>query len=149
MDSAADESCWPSGCGGVYPVKPASRNLRLKTASGADMTHEGEKEVTFRNGGDEVLGMVFQVTSVKKALAAAWRIAEKNNIFQMGPLPEHIFVKNLTTGKKIKLHRVAGTYVMRVEFVSGLMTLQKMKGRRGPNRFFKGQSEGRHCGCKS
>ena len=86
VDSAADESCWPLVCGGAYPLKPPQKSMRLKTASGADMTHAGEKDITFRNGGgEEVLGMTFQVTGVKRALAAAWRVAEKGNIIQMGP----------------------------------------------------------------
>ena len=98
---------------------PPVKSLRLKTANGGEMPHEGQKEITFRTGtGDEVLGLVFQVTNVQKALAAAWRIVEKGSIIQMGPKRADNFIKNIETGKKIPLYRVGGTYVMRVQFVA-------------------------------
>ena len=118
IDSAADESCWPQDCGGAYALKPTKRSLRLKTASGTDMTHYGEKEIVFREGeGHDMLGMTFQVTDVKKALAAVWRITDQNNIVQFGPPPHQCYIMNLDTKRKIQLHRKGGTYVMRVEFM--------------------------------
>ena len=64
-----------------------------------------------------MLGMTFQVTGVKKALAAVWRITDQNNIVQFGPQPHQCYIMNLDTKRKIQLHRKGGTYVMRVEFM--------------------------------
>ena len=86
--------------------------------SGADKAHEGKKKITFRDcEGGEVLGMTFQVTEVKKALAAVWRITEKNNIIQFGPQAHQNFIMDLNTRRKIMLHRSGGTYIVRVEFM--------------------------------
>ena len=118
IDSAADESCWPLDYGGAFQVTASKRNLRLKAANGADMAHAGEKEVTFKDAeSGTVLGMTFQVTEVKKALAAVWRLTEKGNVVQFGPGLDQNFILNVQSGKKIMLHRRGGSYVMKVEYV--------------------------------
>ena len=119
VDSAADDSCWPQDLGGAFELRPSKRNIRLLTASGADMKHFGEKDVTFRDaesGG--VLGMTFQVTEVRKALAAVWGLVEKGNVVQLGPSEHHNSILNPATRKKIKMHRKGGSYILRVEFAN-------------------------------
>ena len=55
------------------------------------MKHFGEKDVTFMDqGSGEMLGMTFRVTE---------------------------FVHNLATGKKIRLHKRGGSYVLRGEYM--------------------------------
>ena len=116
IDSAADESCWPANLCGEFAVKASKRNLRLKAANGSDMLHDGEKNVTFRDKeSGETLGMTFQVTEVRKPLAAVWRLTEKGNVVQFGPEEHQNFVLNLRTNKKIRLHRRGGSYVLKVE----------------------------------
>ena len=44
--------------------------------------------------------MTFQVTELRKALAAVWRLAENGNIVQFGLEEHHNFMKNIATGKK-------------------------------------------------
>ena len=68
-------------------------------------------------GSGEVLGMTFQVTEVRKPLAAAWRLAEKGNIVQFGPEEHHNYIYNIRTKKKIRLHRRGGSYVLHVDYV--------------------------------
>ena len=81
VDSAADESCWPKGQGDAFSTKPSKKNIILKTASGGEMGHYGEKEVTFRTGTDvDVVGLKFQVTDVKKLLLPVKRLVEKGNV---------------------------------------------------------------------
>ena len=81
VDSAADESCWPRGCGDAFAVRPSNKKLRLRAANGAEMEHDGEKEITFRQEGVEgVMSLNFQVTEVKKALVAVWRLVEHGNV---------------------------------------------------------------------
>ena len=84
------------------------------------MKHFGARTVTFKaEDGNEgkVMGLEFQVSEVKKPLAAVWRIAEKGNIVQFGPRDEDCFIKNSRTGERVGLRRKGGSYVMAVEFL--------------------------------
>ena len=97
-------------------VKASRRNLRLKAALGSDTRHDGATSVTFKDKeSGETLGMNFQVTEVRKPLAAVWR--EKGNVVQLGPQEHQNFVLNLRTQKKIQLHRRGGSCVLKVEYV--------------------------------
>ena len=103
IDSAADESCWPANMCGEFVVKPSRRNLRLKAANGSDMRHDGETSVTFKDKeSGETLGMNFQVTEVRKPLAAVWRLTEKGNVVQFGPQEHQNFVRNLRTQRILR-----------------------------------------------
>ena len=62
--------------------------------------------------------MEFQVSEVKKPLAAGWRIAEKGNRVCFGPGEKDNFVENIESGEKMYLRRVGGSYVLDVDFVS-------------------------------
>ena len=118
MDSAVNESCWPGETGGAFELKPSKKNIKLIAANNNEMKHFGEKEITFKDSqSDQVMAMTFQVTEVRKALAAVFRLAEKENIIQFGPEEHHNFIRNIATGKTIKLHRKGRSYVMKVEFV--------------------------------
>ena len=64
-----------------------------------------------------MMGMDFQVSDVRKPLAAVWRIAEKGNKVQFGPKDEDCFIQNILTGEKVGLKRKGGSYVMAVEFL--------------------------------
>ena len=64
-----------------------------------------------------MMGMDFQVSDVRKPLAAVWRIAEKGNRVQFGPNDEDCFIQNIITGEKVSLKRKGGSYVMAVEFL--------------------------------
>ena len=123
VDSAADESCWPVEEGGAYEIRASQRNIVLKAANGQSMKHLGEKEVTFMDScSGEMLGMTFQVTEVRKPLAAVWRLAEKGNLIQFGPSEAQCFVYNVATGKKIQLYKKGGSYVMKVQFMKWVPT---------------------------
>ena len=106
IDSAADECFPPIGEGGALEARACKRNILLKAANGHSMLHQGEKEVTSRDQeSGEVLGMTFQVTQVRKPLAAVWRLAEKGNVIQFGQEESQCFVHNLKTGRKMQLHK--------------------------------------------
>ena len=66
---------------------------------------------------ETVVGMTFQATDVKKALAAVWRVCEKGNVIQFGDEPEDCFIKNKKTNRKIFMRKKKGSYVLDVEFV--------------------------------
>ena len=115
-------------------VKASKRNLRLKAANGSDMRHDGEKNVTFRDKeSEEMLGMTFQATQVRKPLAAVWRLTEKGNMVQFGPEEHQHFVLNLRTNKKIRLHRRGGSYVLKVEYMKWIPEV-------GSSSVFRGQA---------
>lgn len=57
------------------------------------------------------------VMKVKKALAAVWRIVDKNNVVQFGPRPEHNHITSLGTGRKVHVKQRRTSYVLHVEFV--------------------------------
>ena len=62
--------------------------------------------------------MEFQVSEVRKPLAAVWRIAEKGNRVCFGPAVEDNFVENIESGDKMFMRRVGGSYVLDVDFVA-------------------------------
>ena len=118
VDSAADESCWPQGQGDAFSTKPSKKKIILKTANGGEMSHYGEKEVTFQSGAqDDVIGLKFQVTDVKKPLLAVRRLVEKGNVVMFGPEPCQNYICNLQTGKKILMEKKGGAFVIRARFV--------------------------------
>ena len=94
--------------------------MKFVNASGGRMKHFGARDVTFRAKDSDttaMMGMEFQVSEVRKPLAAVWRIAEKGNLVQFGPGEADNFVKNVKTGEKVMLRRKGGSYVMAVEFM--------------------------------
>ena len=118
VDSAADESCWPQGQGDAFETKPSRRNILLKTANGAEMKHHGEKDVTFRTGpDDDIIGLKFQVTDVRKPLLAVRRLVEKGNVVSFGPRPEQNYIYNPETGKKIEMERRGGSFIIKANFM--------------------------------
>ena len=122
VDSAADESCWPRGQGDAFETKPSRRNLLLKTANGAEMKHHGEKEVTFRSGSDEdVIGLKFQVTDVRKPLLAVRRLVEKGNVVNFGPQPEQNFIYHPESGKRILMERRGGSFIIKAHFMKEIV----------------------------
>ena len=126
-------------CGGAFEIRPSDRKLRLRAANGAEMQHDGEKDVTFRHDDSSgILGLTFQVTEVKKALAAVWRLAEHGNIIQFGPEAEQNFIMNLSTQQKIPLHKRGGSYVMQVEFMKWIT---EEPTPREANQVFQGQAK--------
>lgn len=68
-------------------------------------------------GEETIVGLTFQSTDVKKALAAVWRVCEKGNVIQFGDEPEDCFIKNKKSGRKIFMRKKKGSYVLDVEFV--------------------------------
>ena len=69
---------------------------------------------------DGQLGMAsmkFQVSDVTKPLASVARIVEKGNVVQFGAGKNDSFILNVSTGRKIPLHREKGSFVLDVEYL--------------------------------
>jgi hypothetical protein len=124
VDSAADESCWPVGHGDAFPTKKSTRTLRLKTASGADMNHYGEKEVTFKyKGGEnkEAVGIKFQVTDVRKPLLAVRRLVEKGCTVTLANGEGESYIMNRETRVRIPVVKKGGSFVIEARFVKKVL----------------------------
>jgi hypothetical protein len=118
IDSAADESCWPVGQGDAYPTKQSSRQLKLRTANGGEMTHYGEKEVFVKYKGGEAkdpIGMKFQVTDVRKPLLAVRRLVERGNTVVLSE--GESYIENKAAKIKIPLAKKGGSFVLEARFV--------------------------------
>ena len=61
--------------------------------------------------------MGFQVSGVRKALAAVWRICEKGNLIQIGPDPDDNYMRNKVSGEKVMMEKKGGAYVLGVELM--------------------------------
>lgn len=120
VDSAADESCWPKDLGGAFPTRPAKKII-LKTANGGSMAHYGEKKITFKGkNDDEVVGLTFQVTDVKKPLLAVRRLVERGNVVSFGPEEKDNYIHHPTSGKTIPMEKKGGSFIIRAHFVKDL-----------------------------
>ena len=120
IDSAADESCWPVGQGDAFPTVASNRNLMLKTANGGDMRHYGQKEVLFKCGDDvksDPLGLIFQVTDVRKPLLAVRRLVERGNQVVLASGDGESYVYNTVNKTTVPVKKKGGSFVIEAQFV--------------------------------
>ena len=121
VDSAAEESCWPKDLGGAFETQPTKRNLVLKTANGGEMKHYGEKQVTFKGPlAEDIIGLKFQVTDVRKPLLSVRRLTEKGNTVQFSEEQGECYILNKATGKKIPMERRGASFIIRAHFVKAV-----------------------------
>ena len=93
----------------------------MKTANGGDMNHYGEKKITFRGkDSEEVVGLTFQVTDVRKPLLAVRRLVEKGNVVSFGPGRDDNYIFNKDTGRMIPMEKKGGSFVIQAHFVKDL-----------------------------
>ena len=94
--------------------------MKLVSANGGKIEHYGEREVSFEAEeaeGGGLMGMIFQVSDVRKPLAAVWRICQKGNRVCFGPDSGDNYIQHKATGKKVMLKKKGGSYVMGVTVV--------------------------------
>ena len=123
VDSAADESVCPKEWGEVFELKEVEpgREMKLTNANGGKIEHYGQRDVSFEVGdGDnaKVISMGFQVSDVRKPLAAVHRIVEKGNKVCFGPSREDNFIENVKTKEKVYMRKKGRSYVLDVDFVT-------------------------------
>ena len=132
MDSAAEESVcpeeWAMGFATTPPI--AGQEMNFRNASGGKMKHLGSRDVIFKaeneKGSNRKMGMKFQVSEVRKPLAAVARVTEMGNKVQFGPKPEDNFVQNVETGEKIPMRQKGRSYVIDVNFIMKQQNLQQV-----------------------
>ena len=116
IDSAADESCWPVGQGDAFPTRASSKNLVFKTANGGDMTHYGQKEVLFKYGDSvDPLGLVFQVTDVRKPLLSVRRLVERGNKVVLSAGESYVY--HPVSKTKVPVKKMGGSFVIEANFI--------------------------------
>ena len=99
------------------PTQPSAGSRAGVTyiaANGTRMPNLGEKRVKFRTEDGVDSSINFQVTRVKKPLAAVSRITEKGNWVCFGP--SEAYIENVASGKRTTMHLHNGTYSLDVEY---------------------------------
>ena len=117
VDSGAAESVWPEGLMPVIQTKPSvgsQTGVTYIAANGNRMPNLGEKKVHFKSKDGLNSSNTFQVTKVKKPLAAVSKITEKGNWVCFGP--SEAYIENVATGKRTNLELLNGTYSQDVEY---------------------------------
>ena len=84
------------------------------------MSHYGEKDITIKNGDDDVIGLKFQVTDAKKPLLAVRRLVERGNVVSFGPEPHQCYIRHLSSKKTIPMEKKGGSFIIRAHFVKAL-----------------------------
>jgi hypothetical protein len=116
IDSAAEESVCPRSWAVEFGTRPSDRKMKFVNASGGEMGHYGERVANFKTVGEsEIMSLTFQVSDVKKPLAAVRRISEKGNKVVFGP--EGNYIENVATGKRIQMTKRGGSYVVPAELL--------------------------------
>ena len=116
-DSGAAESVWLEGLMLEIQTKPSvgsQTEVTYIAASGNRMPNLGEKKVHFKTKDGLNSSITFQVTKVKKLLAAMSKITEKGNWVCFGP--SEAYIENVATGKRTNLELHNGTYSLDVEY---------------------------------
>ena len=123
VDSAADESVCPKAWGDVFELQEVvpGKEMKLTNANGGKIEHYGQRDVSFEVGDEDnakVISMGFQVSDVRKPLAAVHRIVEKGNKVCFGPNVEDNFIENVKTKEKVRMRKKGRSYVLDVDFVT-------------------------------
>ena len=117
VDSGAAESVWPEDLMPEIWTKPSVGSKTGVThiaASGNRMPNLREKKVHFRTKDGLNSSITFQVTKVKKPLAAVTKITEKGNWVCFGP--SEAYIENVATGQRTNLELHNGTYNLDVKY---------------------------------
>ena len=118
VDSGAGESVWPKDLLKEVKIEESAQSLNgggFLAANGTRMKNYGKKHIRFDSGDGPEKAMSFQVTDVRKPLAAVSRIVDRGNKGQFGPRPEDNFIENILSKERILMVRDNGTYVIDVD----------------------------------
>ena len=111
-------SVWPEDLLPEIQTRPSAGSQMGVTyiaANGKKMPNLGEK-FNFKTKDGLNSSITFQVTKVKKPLAAVSKITEKGNWVCFGP--KEAYIENIATGKRTNMQLHNGTYSLDVEYFS-------------------------------
>jgi len=115
VDSGAEESVTPPDVMNQFQTKETENSKageQFVAANGSVIENEGERSVEVHTLDGVKRSMVFQVTTVNKALASVARMNEKGNTVVFDG--ESSYIQNKQTGEVIPLKKKQGTWVLEV-----------------------------------
>ena len=98
VDGGAAVSVCPLECAPEVPMSNHSRRATLRTASGAQTDHAGQKMVEHENGDGGLVNVNFEVADVTRPLVAVGELQKRGMTVEMGPHGSFV-----TRGKVMKL----------------------------------------------
>ena len=114
MDSGAEESVAPPGVfpGQVQPSAMSKAGGRYRAANGSRIPNLGQQAVRFEVDEGLTCGLGFQIADVERPLLAASQLAAAGNRVTLDA--EGGMVEHIATGKRFRLQRRGGVYVLRM-----------------------------------
>ena len=99
-------------------VGPGSEEQTISGGDGRTQYYGGADREVFIGAVDKgYMEMGFEVCDVRRALAAVSRITAKGNRVAFGPEEDDNYIQNVKSGKKIKMRKKGGAYVVDVVLV--------------------------------
>jgi hypothetical protein len=114
VDSGAGGSVWPKAMEVPGPMLRKA-GVRFEAANGTPIENYGQKMIFFMVKGRSC-SMKYNVTDVRKPLAAVSAIVDEGNIVVFKPGLRTSYIENIASGEKLPLLRENGTYVLEMEY---------------------------------
>ena len=116
VDVGAAVSVCPFGYAPEIPMSDHSRRATLRTASGAQMEHAGQKMVEFEHGDGGSVNINFEVAAVTRPLVAVGELQRRGMTVVMGPYECFVTRSEVvkSPGSNLDLEHSNGAYWMRL-----------------------------------
>ena len=116
VDSGAEETVAPPGfLPGPVAESPMQRaGGRYRAANGARIPNLGQQHTAFYTPEGQRCSLMFQVAGVERPLVSVSQLVKTGHRVEFGTAEGAIV--NLKTGRKIRLQRVGGVYMLRMRF---------------------------------
>ena len=116
VDSGAAVSVCPFGCALEIPMSDHSRRATLRTASGAQIEHAGQKMVEFEHDDGGSVNINFEVADVTRPLVAVGQLQRRGMTVVMGPHGSFVTRGQVMQppGSNLDLEHSNGAYWMRL-----------------------------------
>ena len=114
LDSGAEETVAPPGLlPGRLESSPMSRaGGRFRAANGTRIPHLGPQVATFTTAEGRSCSLRFQIAGVERPLVSVSQLAKTGHTIELGK--DVAVVTHRASGRKLKLPRVGGVYVLRM-----------------------------------
>ena len=109
VDSVANDKVFK---GAIKPSKMSKEGKKYRGPDGSRIPNLGQKNVVFASDEGHKCGLTFQIADVERPLIAASHLTEAGNKVSLWKTGGEVM--NIATGKKIKVQRRGGIYVLRM-----------------------------------
>ena len=112
VDSGAAVSVCPLGYAPEIPMTNHSRRATLRTATGAQIEHAGQKTVEYENSDGGSVNVSFEVADVTRPLVAVGELQKRGMTVVMGPHGSFVTRGHVTKppGSNLDLEHSNGAY---------------------------------------